>query len=68
MVNDFVDFSSFVRFNVLLLNSECKGTKKLVYMQKNSNNFSKNADLLVNVNFAVEQSRAFPLLSIYNSP
>jgi hypothetical protein len=37
-------------------------------MQKNSNNFSKNADLLVNVNFAVEQSRAFPLLSMYNSP
>ena len=55
MVNDFVD-------------NDCKGTKKLVYMQKNSNNFSKNADLLVNVNFAVEQSRAFPLLSIYNSP
>jgi|GEM_PF-6903149 len=37
-------------------------------MQKNSNNFGKKTDLLIAVNFAVEQSRAFTLLSMYNSP
>ena len=29
-------------------------------MQKNSNNFSKKPDLLIAVNFAVEQSRVLP--------
>ena len=37
-------------------------------MQKNSNNFSKKTDLLIAVNFAVEQSRVFTLLSMYYSP
>ena len=29
-------------------------------MQKNTNNFSKKTDLLITVNFAVEQSRVLP--------
>lgn len=41
MVNDFVDFSSFVRFNVLLLNSECKGTKKYTHTQVSEHIFLK---------------------------
>ena len=36
--------------------------------KKNSNNFSQKTDLLIAVNFAVEQSRAFTLLSIHYSP
>ena len=41
MVNDFVDFSSCVRFNVLLLNSERKGTQKYAHMQMSEHIFLK---------------------------
>lgn len=41
MVNDFVDFSSFIRFHVLLLNSECKGTKKYTHTQVSEHIFLK---------------------------